>query len=104
MSRTEVTVVKPPERVREFEEVFGSATVPVRGWIIPHRASLPIGRREVWELDLDAITDEQRERLIAHLAAKFGADEAHVRAHLRDEGVAILADDCVVSSDGMDFL
>jgi hypothetical protein len=104
MSRTLVTVVKPPERVEAFRQVFGSATVPVRGWIVPHGANLPIGRRDVYELDLAALTDEQRARLIDHLASKFGVGKNEVCETLDTEGVAILADDCVVSSDGMDFL
>ena len=104
MSRTQVTVVKPPERVQEFIDVFGSATVPVRGWIIPHTGNLPIGKRDVFELDLEAITDEQRERLIEHLTRKFNEPPGVVRQYLDQEGVAILAEDCVVSSDGLDFL
>jgi hypothetical protein len=99
---TTATITDPVRRA-EFEEVFGTATVPVKGWL-PFRASLPIGVREVYELDVDALEPEIRSRLVRHLAAKFGVDVAEADAVLAAEGLPILADSCVVSHDRPDFL
>ena len=41
------------------------------------------------------LTEEQRGRLVAHIAAKFGLPEAEVAAELDTHGVPILASDCV---------
>ena len=92
-------------RVRrtEFEEVFGMATVPVKGWL-PFMASLPIGRRRVYELDVDALDWEQRDRVEKHLAGKFGVPLDEARAVLAAEGLPILAESCVVIHDRPDFL
>ena len=83
------------DRAKEWESILGTTTVYVKS-PFPTLAKLP-GRGEalIYELDLDLITDEQRERLVAHLAAKFDVPLAVVQAKL-DLGVPILADDCTV--------
>ena len=86
------------ERRKDFEAVFGSATVPVLS-PVPNRAELPGFDHPVlvYELDLERVSADQRQRLVAWIAEKFGMDAADVEAHLEEEGVAILASDCVAS-------
>jgi len=84
------------ERRKDFEAVFGSATVPVLS-PVPNRAELPGFDHPVlvYELDFERVTLEQRERLITHIAGKFGLRGSEVEAHLDEEGMPILASDCV---------
>lgn len=65
---------------------------------IPSLANLP-GRPNalIYMLDLDFVIGIQRERLIAHLAGRFGIPEGVVARELDSHGVPILADDCEVS-------
>lgn len=97
--RRELTVtVIDEERAAEFRAVFGSDTVPVKS-IVPVVATLDHleGEQEVYMLDLDALTNAQHDRLVAHLARKFDAREADVEGALKALGMPILAKDCVVS-------
>ena len=102
MSTSTVTV-HDAARVPHFEEVFGSATVPVKS-IIPFWAELPIGRTLVFELDVDALDEATRARLVRHLAGKFGIPLAEANALLRTEGLPILAESCTTMTNAMDFL
>jgi len=104
MPRSFVTVHGPPERVASFERVFGSATVPVLQLLpSPVYASLPIGRRLVYELDVAALSDEQRRRLVEYGAERFGMSIDEATAEL-EHGFPILADDCSFSTDALEFL
>lgn len=96
MSKDCTVTVCNPERRAEFEAVFGTATVYVKS-PFPTRANLP-GHPDslIFELDLESITPEQRERLVAFLAEKFGIAAGEVDGLLEVHGVPILADDCVV--------
>lgn len=88
-----VTVCEP-ERAAEFEAIFGTTTVHVKS-PFPVKADLP-GHPASWVfmLDLDLITADQRERLVAHLAKKFGIPAEEVEAVLDEHGVPLLADNC----------
>lgn len=103
MPRSFVTVHGPPERVASFERVFGSTTVPVLQLLpAPVYASLPIGRRLVYELDVDALSGEQRRRLIEYAAGRFGIPIDEAEAEL-EHGFPILADDCSFTTTSLDF-
>ena len=85
-------------RGMEFEKVFGTRTVPVIS-PIPEWAKLP-GFEEakaVYDLDLQRISADQRERLVTHIAEKFGLEPSAVEADLDEVGMPILADECVAS-------
>lgn len=84
--------VTDPERKAFWEGIFGGDTVPIES-ILPICVSVP-GRSHVsaYMLDLDVITDEQRERLIQGLAQKFGLDEAFVESEIDRQGVPILCE------------
>jgi len=77
--------------------IFPDARVPIES-IIPSKADLP-GHRdaEVYMLDLDAISDEQRGKLINMIVELFALSVEEVRSDLV-RGVPILADDVIVSS------
>ena len=85
------------ERAAEWRQVLGTDTVAVLS-PIPHRADLP-GRPGalIHLMDLGALTGEQVGRLTAHLATKFGLPIEEVQAGLAEQGVPILADDCMVA-------
>jgi len=86
-----------PERIAEWTAVFGSPTVCVKT-PIPQLADLPAKpRSKVYFLDLGELTDEQYNRLIDHIAAKFSLDPFETAADVQKRGVPILADDCMVT-------
>jgi hypothetical protein len=85
------------ERAAAWQIVFDGAAVPLRS-PIPHLARLP-GRGEelVYLLDIEALTAEQRGRLVAHIAAKFNIPAKEVDADLDTHGCPILAEHVTVS-------
>lgn len=85
------------ERAVAWQIVFGGATVPLRS-PIPHLARLP-GRGEelVYLLDIEALTAEQRGRLVTHIANKFNIPAEEVDADLDTHGCPILAEHVTVS-------
>ena len=85
------------ERAAAWQIVFDGTAVPLRS-PIPHMARLP-GRGEelVYLLDIEALTAEQRGRLVAHIAAKFDIPAEEVDADLDTHGCPILAEHVTVS-------
>jgi len=96
MSRDFWITVTDPERAAEFEQVFGSATVPVEA-PVPARADVAGEEHLAYALDLEALDAETIARLVEHLAAKFGVDPDLVEEALHAQGLAILAEGCVVT-------
>lgn len=94
-----VAYVTNPERQATWTEIFGEPKAPILS-ILPHLAMLPGFNepQEVYELDLKAITPQQRERLVRVTAGKFGLAISEVEAALDDHGMPVLADDVAVSS------
>lgn len=89
----EVIVIDPPDRVEAFRKIFGRNSVCVQS-PIPSMVRLPGGAEALaYLLDLDMITDEQEDRLVAHLARTNNQKEKDVRDDLRnDGGLPILAE------------
>lgn len=86
-------------RAADWERVFGDTTIPLAS-PLPVRASLPIGDRDVYLVDVPKLDEGQVERLVGHLSAKFGLSRSEVREGLlHGEGLPILAEDVVVSFD-----
>lgn len=85
------------ERAAAWQIVFDSAAVPLRS-PIPHLARLP-GRGEelVYLLDIEALTADQRGRLVTHIADKFNIPAEEVDADLDTHGCPILAEHVTVS-------
>jgi hypothetical protein len=78
-----------------FQKVFGSATVAVQ-FPFPVLADLPIGEQLVYLLDLREISDEQRARMVDHLAAEHDLDRAFVEDRIAEQGVPILAREAIM--------
>lgn len=97
MAKDFQVVITDPDRKREWEEVLGTDCVAVKS-PIPQRANLP-GKpnAKIYLLDLDLLTTDQRQRLIAHLASKFNLDRQFVADNLDAQGVPILAEHCHVA-------
>jgi hypothetical protein len=97
MGKDFTATITNPERAAEWEAILGTTTIHIKS-PIPTPASLP-GHPEtlIYELDLNLITSEQRQRLIQYLASKFAIPPYIVEYELPIHGVPILADDCTVS-------
>lgn len=90
-----------PEREMEFLKVFGRTQVNVES-PIPHMASIPRkGVVKIFKLDMKLISDDERERLAAHIAEKWKLPIKTVEAELDRVGLPILADDCTVIIEGL---
>lgn len=93
---TTATIHDEPRRAL-WSSVFPGATIPIRSILIS-KADLPgISNADVYFLDLDAITDEQREGLITVIANRFMIPIDEVRSEI-NQGVPILAEGVTVSS------
>lgn len=94
--QTTVTI-HDEHRAAVWGKIFPGARMPILS-IVPSQADLPgqPGAR-VYMLDLNAITDEQRDQLVHGLAEHFGIDPEEVRQEL-GMGVPILTDDTSVES------
>jgi hypothetical protein len=91
--------VSNPERKIFWESVFSNDRVPIVSFV-PQMAVLP-GFNEpqkIYMLDLKAITDECRQRLVQAIAKKFGIPASEVARDLDSHGVPILASDVSVMS------
>jgi DNA-binding transcriptional regulator YbjK len=91
-----VTVTNP-ERATDWQNILGRTTVVVQS-PIPQRANLP-GHHDslIYLLDLEVLTTEEVDRLVEHLARRFDIPQSDVARDLREMGVPILADDCIVT-------
>jgi hypothetical protein len=86
-------------RAMDFQAVFGTATVCVKS-LLPRLASLPeIGRALVYDLGLETVSKDQRQRLVEHIAKRFGLPAEDVEKDLDSHGVPILAQDCTIVVD-----
>ena len=83
-------------RGKELRRVLGTDTFDVRS-PVPVVANLPgKGEVPVYLLDLDSLTPDQFNALVAHLAGKFHLDPEEVRRDIHRDGVPILYEDCSV--------
>lgn len=87
-----------------WESIFPGAVVPIKS-ILTSKVNLPgLSNVAVYMLDLEAISDEQREGLIQAIANRFGYPVEEVRAEI-DLGVPVLAEGVSVATrdQGMAF-
>lgn len=100
-----IATIHNSERLEWNRRIFGGDTCPVVS-IVPFRVSVP-GHPDTlaYNLDLKALTSEQRQRLVESIAERFNLAPAYVAENLDSQGVPILAADVVVSSSdqGMMF-
>lgn len=87
-----------PERLALWQAVFDGDEVPIIS-IVPKVGHFPgVGEQRFYELDLKAISAEQRGRLILSIANKFNQPASFIEGNIDKIGVPILACDVVVSS------
>ncbi len=88
--------INSPERAEEFMKVFGRVEMDVKS-PVPHEANLPgKGQARIFELDMDMISEDEKDKLAAHLAEKFKLNIEVVKTELARVGMPILAEDCTV--------
>ncbi len=92
-------------RYGDWMKVFGTNRVPVVS-PLSHTNNAPgIVAREFYKLNVRALSPEQRARMVAHLAEKFGAPISEVERDIDGEhGVPILADDVMMILDARAFM
>lgn len=87
-----------PERRAWWLEMTGCEELPILS-IIPVPACLPgHPKTAVYLLDVDALTEEQRSRLVSATAKKFGVTVEEVEVEILDHGYPILAEDATALS------
>lgn len=85
------------DRKANWLTVYGTDTIPIKS-PIPSRANLPgLPSALIYELDLSAISTDQRQRPVTHITKRFDLDPTEVETELDEEGVPILADDVTVT-------
>ena len=95
----------PDSRRLEWLEIFGGGVAPIVS-MMPAMARLPIGEEFTYDLDTNALSDEQFERLVNFVGSKFDEFDRDNIAHvLKTEGMAIPAHEVSVntSDQGMFF-
>lgn len=91
------TISGKSERAESWRQVYGSETINIKS-PIPTFANLPgIGDTQIYELDLDLLTTEQRAKLVNYIATKFDIPVAEVDRDLNILGCPILAEDITVT-------
>jgi hypothetical protein len=90
------TIRKGSPREQEWLKVLGGNVAILRS-PIPTWRTLPSGNALCFELDLQALTGDQRKRLVQHLAEKFSVPAEEVEADLGTIGVPILDEDVTVT-------
>lgn len=90
----EIIIRNNTEKAKEYMKVFGTLTVNVKS-PIPGYILTPSNEKVLaYFLDLDLITEKQRENLIKHLSEKFNQPIDFVKEDLDKIGVPILQNDC----------
>jgi hypothetical protein len=95
---TTVTLSKESTRYADWLKVFGGATVEVTA-ALPHVAQVRGETKEVFLLNLKALDDSQRRRLVEHLSERFGESCEDIERELDERGLPILTDDTTWSID-----
>ena len=95
----EAFLLKDSPRYADWIKVFGVNRVQIRG-ALPQLANVcDQPDTEIYLLDLNALTSEQRERLVSHLSQKFNLARRKVERDLKEKGMPILAEDVGVPID-----
>jgi hypothetical protein len=91
------TIVENSPRAADWLKVFGGREIILK-YPFARTGDFPgVGARDFYELDLAALTPEQRTRMIVHLASYFHLSEDEVQSTFDDVGCPILAEDVIVA-------
>lgn len=94
---TYIGTILDPKRAALAIEVMGQPSMPLTD-NQPFMALLPkIGSRAVFLVDVEALTDEQRERLIEQQRRIFGVSREEAENELDCRGFPLLAQDVEVT-------
>lgn len=92
--KTEAHLRPGSPRARDWEKVFGGLSVPLLspGSVIING---PRGLQEFYQVDVAALSPEQRTRVVDHIVDRFGIPRAQVEEGLDDplQGLPILVED-----------
>lgn len=92
------TVTVDGERGEEFQQIFGTKTVHVKSPFAQMVRNENTDQEEAaYMLDLELLTDEQRQNLIQHFAGKYGATYEAVKSSIEYLGVPTRASETVVT-------
>ncbi len=80
------------ERAHEFKQVFGTPTVPILSPTTVQAEVAAGGLRDVYFLDLDGLTLQQHNNLIAHVARAFNTTASEALLNIQRNGFPILAE------------
>src|ERR1044071_3447050 len=84
------------ERGEEWKRIAGTNRFPIRS-PIPVLGDLPgKGERRCYLLALDQVEPATLNRIVAHMAAKFGLSPEEARDEMEKVGIPILDEDCSV--------
>lgn len=85
-------------RGEEWKRITGTDRFPVTS-PIPSLGNLPgfTEPQRIFHLDLDETEAAIKEKIVAHLSAKFGLSPEETEAEIRAAGIPILEADCMVS-------
>jgi hypothetical protein len=103
-----VAVIHNPERLKFWQAVLGGDRAPIKS-ILTISVHVPddnggTRQADAYFLDLNAITTEQREKLIRSIAKRFVIPVDEVERAIDDQGVPILAEDVSVTSSDQGLL
>lgn len=100
MSKDVQCTITNVERAQLFLHVFGTPTVYVEN-PIGEMANLPgKGACHVYKLDMAEVTPEQKAQLASALSARFGIPLPEITVAIEDQGIPVLAEDCVLTVTG----
>jgi hypothetical protein len=95
--QTRAIIAKDSPHAARWREVFGCEAIPLLSPVPQRGLVLGLESARFYKLDVAALDDDQRRRLVAYLVGRFRLGEAEVQASLEGEhGLPILADDLVV--------
>jgi len=93
----EAILSQSSSRVDDWLKVFGTTIIPLRS-PLPTIAILPgLGERVIYQIDISALSPEQRQRMIQHISRRFRIAPEEVDAALDEQGCPIRAEDVTVS-------
>lgn len=89
------------QRVALWKWIMGTRCVPLVSPAMEQVVLEGYGEARVYLLDLECLSPEQWERLVAYLATRFERTVDEVVETLRRDGCPVLADDVIVSFFGV---
>lgn len=84
------------ERAAEFKAMFGTAEVCVKS-PVPTMVEIDGEQKLAYMLDIEMLTSEQMDRMVAHIARKFELPEEYVMQNIVRAGLPVLSNNSLVT-------